>query len=241
MILAHPRAYIGAEVLRGHIDDAQLQSVQSDGKYRVGFDNTPMVTNEQKAILATFLDKNIGFVKSLGPNGQKIKNTPSKCHMSPISSMWYTQAVQVLAAVYGNDEKYTKEEFTRLLTDLGYAFRNEKGLLKGSANDYLVPLHTFVDGYMKTSAKSKLGVKTDKCNMVAAHLNPPRDDAHSSVSLKRMVATFEEESGNSGHGRLKQAVPFVLAAQIKRMQSLIEEKNGTSFSKCLKRPRADSE
>lgn len=204
------------------------------------------ITPEQRVVLETFLKKNDAFMRALGPNGKKSKTTSSKCNMTPLGSTWYAPALQVLADVY-KDDTYTKSEFTCLLGDLGYAFSNEKGDSKGSALDYLKPLHGFVDGCMKTSLKATSGVDTTGCNMVRMHLNPRRDDASYSFSLMRMVDKFEQESGNSGHGRMKQSVPFILAAQMMRMKRLLEGggqvagDSGSPSENPRKRPREESE
>ena len=191
------------------------------------------ITPEQRVVLETFLQKNDAFLRSLGPNGKKSKTTPSKCNMTPLSSMWYAPALQVLADVHG-DDTYTKAEFTCLLRDLGYAFSNDKGDTKGSAHDYLKPLHGFVDGCMKTSMSATSGVDTTGRNIVRMHLNPRRDDASYSFSLTRMIDKFEQESGNSGHGRMKHSIPFILAAQMIRMRRLLEGGGGENSRK---RPR----
>lgn len=199
------------------------------------------ITPEDIIILKKFLRSNSGFLKALGPSGKK-STAPAKCKMNPMNSMWYAPSLQVLRSVFG-DERYTKAEFTRLLGDLGYAFNDDKGHSKGSARDYLKPLHGFVDGYMKTCLKATSGVDTTECNMIRQHLNPPRDDAFYSFSLTRMVDKFEQESGNSGHGRMKQSIPFILAAQMMRMKRVLEEQGIDMDEPCSshevsrKRPR----
>jgi len=179
------------------------------------------LTDQQLDIVRMFLQKNKTFLQSLGPSGKKTKMTPSKVAMVPISSSWYPRALDVLARAYG-DQKYTKEEFTHLFEELGYAFTNEKGESKGSARDYLKVLHSFVDGFMRTSLTAPDGVDTSECNMIRSHINPPQSDDSYSYSLTRMVDKFEKESGNTGHTRMKQSVPFVLAAQMKRMMALVD-------------------
>lgn len=177
------------------------------------------LTEEQIGDLRTFLQKNEKFLVSLGPSGKKGKLTLSKVAMQPISSVWYARSLVALAHAYG-DQKFTKEEFTDLLEDLGYAFTNDNGDSKGSARDYLKVLHSFVDGFMRTSLTASAGVDTSECNMIRSHINPPQSD--DSYSLFRMVDKFEKKSGNTGHARMKQSVPFVLAAQMKRMMDLID-------------------
>ena len=179
------------------------------------------LTDDQITDVRTFLHKNGNFYLSLGPSGKRGKLTPSKISMQPISSVWYTRALVALDHAFG-DQKFTKEEFTDLLEELGYAFTNDKGDSKGSARDYLKVLHSFAEGFMRTSLTASEGVDTSECNMIRSHINPPQSDDSYSYSLTRMVDKFEKKSGNTGHARMKQSVPFVLAAQMKRMMNLID-------------------
>ena len=170
-------------------------------------------------MLSTFLEKNSSFVKNL--NRKKGPLAPKNLHMSPVKSMYYKDALRVLASVV-KEEKYTKEEFTDLLKKLGYAFTSKKGDSKGSARDYLKVLHGFVDGCMKTSLTASSGVDTSELNMVRLHVAPPHNDSEYPQSLFRQVDKFEQKSGNTGHKRMLHSVPFVLAAQMARMERLLD-------------------
>lgn len=206
----------------------------------------PSLAPEQKKAVTEFLRLNKSFLKNIGPAAIKSKGALAKCHMQPLSSIWYIPAIKVLEDKYGTDTLYTKDEFKRLLEELGYPFSNGTGASKGSGRDYLYVLETFVDGSMKTSIKAP-GLDTTMCNMVHLHLNLARDGDPNSFSLKKMVDKFETDNGNSGHSRMKQAVPFILAAQMKRMSCLLEEEDhlqddmGSPCVSARKRPREESE
>lgn len=154
------------------------------------------------------------FKALLGPDKKKRKTSAAVIKLEPTASIKYAAALRRLEAVCGG-VRFSEQEFRAVLESLGYAFENTKGDRKGSGNDYMKVLASFASGKMKSSLQQSTGLDVSECNFV-----------HTSLAetgpLRKKVRNFESDTGNTGHGRMEHALPFVLVAQMQRLSRSLE-------------------
>jgi hypothetical protein len=148
------------------------------------------------------------FRRVLGPDGTRKKSAVFKKDLEPTRSVHYPLALRTLTLAYGEDAVYTEQEFKSCLQRLDYPFVDDKGEQRGSGNDYMKVLKSFCDGTMKGGVTHSTGVDVAALNTVCTSLA-------ARSPLRTRVAVFER-GANSGHGRLSEALAFVLWAQLER-------------------------
>lgn len=170
-----------------------------------------MITSDEWAAFCRFREVHTSkFRKCLGPSAKR--GFVSKKDMEPTRSSSYPLALRILHISYG-EEGYSSSEFESLLRQLGYPFFDESGGKKGSGRDYMKVLSSFCDGNMKGSATQADCLDVSSLNAVSTSLQATHP-------LRRGVVAFQRRTGDKGHGRMEEALAFVMWAQLQRCNSI---------------------